>query len=130
MAADDTSQGVELAMLRGEVMTTLARIEGAISLVRQAQEDSARRTDDLSRDVRRLDDRVDAHDRTFVSREDMNQAVAQVREDADKAVEQVREEAKQQQERHAEQQRRSLMIWALVISVIAAGLTGAGFVFN
>lgn len=118
MAADETP-GVELAMLRGEVMTTLARIEGEIRLVRQAQEESARRTDDLQRDVHRLDDRVDHLDRTTVTREDMTEAV--------KAV---REEALRQQERQAEQSRRSLMIWALVISAIAAAISGAGIVFN
>ena len=73
MAADDAPTGTELAMLRGEVMTALARIEGEIRLVRQAQEDAARRTDDLQADVRRLDDRVDDLDRTRVTRAELDQ---------------------------------------------------------
>ncbi|TYK47147.1 hypothetical protein [Actinomadura decatromicini] len=114
MGADETP-GVELAMLRGEVMTTLARIEGEIRLVRQAQEESARRTDDLQRDVHRLDDRVDHLDRTTVTREELDQRDNRLREDADK-----------RQAHQAEQARRALTIWALVISAIAAVLTGVG----
>ena len=118
MVSDETP-GVELAMLRGEVMTTLARIEGEIRLVRQAQEDSARRTDDLQRDVRRLDDRVDGLDRTTVTREDM-----------DKAVDQVRKEAQAEQARQADQARRALTVWALIISALAAAISGAGIVLT
>lgn len=70
--SDGTTAGVEIAMLRGEVMAALARIEGEIRLVRQAQEDAARRTDDLQRDVRNLDDRVDQLEQTRVTREELD----------------------------------------------------------
>lgn len=74
MSTDDGAvpTATELAMLRGEVMTALARIEGEIRLVRQAQEDAARRTDDLQRDVRNLDDRVDQLEQTRVTREELD----------------------------------------------------------
>lgn len=119
MAADDTPTGTELAMLRGEVMTSLAQIQGDVRLVLQEQQNAARRYDELQRDVRRLDDRVDGLDRTTITREDM-----------DKAVGQVRDEARQRQEQQAEQARRSLMIWALVISAIAAAISGGGIILN
>jgi len=70
MPGEETT-GTEIAMLRGEVMTALARIEGDIRLVLQAQQEASRRTDDLQTDVRRLDDRVDDLDRTRVTRAEL-----------------------------------------------------------
>lgn len=42
MAADDTPTGTELAMLRGEVMTSLAQIQGDVRLVLQEQAEGGR----------------------------------------------------------------------------------------
>ncbi|WP_433465696.1 hypothetical protein [Spirillospora sp. CA-128828] len=111
---DDTSSGTELAMLRGEVMTALARIEGDIRLVLQEQQQAARRTDDLQADVRRLDDRVDEIDRTRVTRDELDARDARLRAEA-------------AEQRAADQKRadRKINITAIVVTVVLGVISGA-----
>lgn len=70
------TQSTEIALLRGEVMTALARIEGDVRLVLQQIEQATRRTDDLDRKVDRLDVRVDALEATRPTRDELEQQAA------------------------------------------------------
>lgn len=71
MSGEETPSSTELALLRGELMTALARIEGVIQLVHQEQQQGTRRLDELAADHRRLDDRVDVLERTSVPRTEL-----------------------------------------------------------
>ncbi|TDD25060.1 hypothetical protein E1287_37655 [Actinomadura sp. KC06] len=120
---DEMSQGVELAMLRGEVMTSLASIQGDIRLVLQEQQTAARRTDDLQRDVRGLDNRVDDIDRTRVTRDELDQRDARIREDGEKRDTRLREEIAEQ--RAADQKRadRKTNVTAIVVTLVLGVIT-------
>lgn len=114
MPADGTPPSTELALLRGEVTTGLARIEGDIKLVLQEQRQTGRRIETVESDIRRLDERQDVTERTTVTREEMTAAFAQIRADA--------------AEQRAEDQKRAdrrLTIANIAVAIVAA-LLGAG----
>lgn len=73
MSAPDQPTSTALALLRGELMTLLTRIEGDVRLVLAQIEHAARRTDDLDRRVSRLDERVDALEATRATRADLEE---------------------------------------------------------
>ncbi|WP_289009519.1 hypothetical protein [uncultured Thermomonospora sp.] len=101
----DTSQpqSAELAALRGEVMTSLARIEGDVRLVLQQIETAVRRLDDHADALRRLDERTDAIERTAVPRAELDKRLAEMRAET------------------AEQARRRLTAIGLILTAVSIG---------
>ncbi|WP_067470030.1 hypothetical protein [Actinomadura macra] len=102
----DIPPSTELALLRGELMTALARIEGDVRLVLQEQQQGTRRLDELATDVRRLDERLDAVERTAVTRAEADERETRMRAQLD------------------EQARRRLTVAGLIITAITALLSG------
>ncbi|MBX6382012.1 MAG: hypothetical protein IRZ07_03410 [Microbispora sp.] len=102
---NETPPSTELALLRGELMTALARIEGDVRLVLQEQQQGTRRVDDLVGEFRRHDERLDALERTTVTREELDARETRMRAAVD------------------EQARRRLTILGTVMTCVMGGIT-------
>jgi hypothetical protein len=105
LSGTETPPSAELALLRGELMTALARIEGDVRLVLQAQQQGTARVDEIVLDVRRLDDRVDVVERTAVTRAEFEQRETQARAAADERI------------------RRQLTVFGLILTAVFGALT-------
>lgn len=111
MTSEHTPQSAELAALRGEVMTSLARIEGDVRLVLQQIEAAVRRLDDHADELRRLDERAGIIERTAVPRAELEKRLAEMRAEA------------------AEQARRRLTAIGLILTAVSIGASTLTAVF-
>lgn len=66
-------QNMELALLKGELMLSLTRIEGQLALLIQRQDQQDRRADAHDTRLATLDTRLDLVERTQVTRADMDE---------------------------------------------------------
>lgn len=106
--ADDAA----LAALRSELLLQLGEMRGDIRLILQSIEHQAGRAEEHRAALVTLDGRVDEVERTTVTRAEMADEVAK-----------LRREMAEQRKRDAEQARRALMVWAIVVAVVGAALS-------
>lgn len=101
------SMRLELAIteLRGSMDAGMARIEGRLELLVQRAEHADQRAAMQDADLRRLDGRVDELERLTVTRAELEVRDARMREEL------------------AEQARRKLMLWGLVLTVVFGSIS-------
>lgn len=118
MTVADSSHSAELALLRGELMTALTRIEGDVRLVLQQIEHASRRAADLERRHESLDSRVDALEATRATRSEVEKVKDQARDELRADVAAVRNDL-------VEKGRRNLTLAGIGITVALGGLNWA-----
>lgn len=102
----------ELAALRGEVMTELAKIAGDLRLVLEQVKHVALRLDEHAALIRVLDQRVDDIEQHRVTRAEMEQRLAELRQ-------QVGQRLVELQQQMEERARRTLTVLALVMTALS-----------
>lgn len=105
----------ELAALRGEVMTELAKIAGDLRLVLEQVKHVALRLDEHATLIRSLDQRLDAVEADRVTRAEMEQRLTELRQQTETRLVELRGQME-------ERARRTLTILALLIAALSIGV--------